>query len=187
MREKEGVKFSFEMAYPDDALHAAIFEAIRDDWARLGIEVIPKPLAYQALLEEHLEPRDYQAALVDLNLSRSPDPDPYPFWDQAQATNGQNYAKWSDRRASEFLEQARVTLDIGERLKAYHNFQVRFTTEMPALPLFYPVYSYAVDAQVQGVRMGPLFDPSDRLGTLPAWYLIARRPIGGQQTATPTP
>jgi len=187
VRQKEGVKLSFEMAYPDDALHAALFEAIRSDWARLGVEVKPKPLAYQALLKDHLEPRDYQAALVDLNLSRSPDPDPYPFWDQAQASSGQNYAKWSDRRASEFLEQARVTLDTGERLKAYRNFQVRFTAEMPALPLFYPVYSYAVDAQVQGVRMGPLFDSSDRLGTLPAWYLIARRPVGAQETATPTP
>jgi peptide/nickel transport system substrate-binding protein len=94
---------------------------------------------------------------------------------------------WNDRRASEFLEQARVTLDIGERTKAYRNFQVRFTAEMPALPLFYPVYSYAVDSQVQGVRMGPLFDPSDRFQTITAWYLIARRPAGVEPTVTPTP
>jgi peptide/nickel transport system substrate-binding protein len=82
---------------------------------------------------------------------RSPDPDPYRFWDKA-GNRGQNYSKWNDRRASEFLEQGRVTADIGERAKAYRNFQVRFTSEMPALPLFYPVYSYAVDGQVQGVR-----------------------------------
>ena len=187
VRVKEGVKFSFEMVYPDDALHSALFDIIKEDWARLGVVVKPVPVSYADLLEKYLEPRTYQAALVDLDLSRSPDPDPYPFWDQAMATGGQNYGSWSDRRASEFLEQARVTADIGERTKAYRNFQVRFTTEMPALPLFYPVYSYAVDTQVQGVQMGPLFDPSDRLATIRTWFLIAKRPVGVSATGTPTP
>jgi len=187
VRAMEGVKLSFELVYPDDASHQAIVERIREDWARLGIEVTPKAVDAATLLTGYLEPRSYQAALVDLNLSRYPDPDPYPFWDQAQVTGGQNYGMWNDRRASEFLEQARVTLDIAERAKSYRNFQVRFTAEMPALPLFYPVYSYAVDSLVQGVRMGPLFDPSDRLQTISAWYLIARRPAGGEPTVTPTP
>ena len=187
VREKEGVKFSFELVYPDDPLHTELVESIREDWARLGVEVLPKPASYDDLVDNYLEPRTFQAALVDINLSRFPDPDPYPFWDQAQATGGQNYGMWNDRRASEFLEQARVTLDIGERAKAYRNFQVRFTAEMPALPLFYPVYSYAVDEQVQAVQMGPLFDTSDRFATLPKWFLLARRPVELPSTETPTP
>jgi peptide/nickel transport system substrate-binding protein len=187
VREKDDVEFSFEMIYPDDALHTALFEIIQENWAVLGVEVKPKPVDYDELVDSYLEPRSYQAALVDLNLSRSPDPDPYPFWDQAQATGGQNYSKWNDRRASEFIEQARVTADIGERARAYRNFQVRFTAEMPALPLFYPVYSYAVDGQVQGVRMGPLFDPSDRFANVQTWFLLARRPVGVPETPTPTP
>ena len=187
VREKDGKKFSFVMVYPDDELHAALFEIIQENWAELGVKVEPKPVAYDELVDSYLEPRSYQAALVDLNLSRSPDPDPYPFWDQAQATGGQNYGKWNDRRASEFIEQARVTADIGERAKAYRNFQVRFTSEMPALPLFYPVYSYAVDGQVQGVRMGPLFDPSDRFANVQTWFLLARRSVGATETPSATP
>jgi len=187
VREKDGKKFSFEMVYPDDERHKALFEIIQENWAELGVKVEPKPVAYAELVDSFLEPRSYQAALVDLNLSRSPDPDPYPFWDQAQATGGQNYGKWNDRRASEFIEQARVVADIGERAKAYRNFQVRFASEMPALPLFYPVYSYAVDGQVQGVRMGPLFDPSDRFATVQTWFLLARRPVGVTGTPSPTP
>ena len=187
VREKDGVKFSFEIVYPDDPLHAGLVEMIRSDWAKLGVEVQPKPVAYDELLDNYLTPREYQAALVDLNLSHYPDPDPYPFWDQAQTTGGQNYGKWNDRRASEFLELARVSADIDERAKAYRNFQVRFTTEMPALPLFYSVYTYAVDEQVQGVRMGSLFDPSDRFATLNTWFLIVKRPVAASETATPTP
>jgi len=187
VRSKDGVALSFELVYPGDATHTAMFEAIRRDWARLGVEVNPNPVSYEELIQDHLEPRAYQAALVELNLARSPDPDPYPFWDQAQVTGGQNYANWNDRQASEYLESARVSVDIGERTKAYRNFQVRFTQEMPALPLFYPVYSYAVNSQVQGVRMGPLLEPSDRFATLPTWYFLENvsptLPVG----ETPTP
>jgi len=187
VRAKEGVALSFEMVYPDTAKHKAIAEAIQKDWLQLGVQVNLKPLPYQDLLSQYLEPRNYQAALVDINLARTPDPDPYPFWDQAQINDGQNYAQWDDRQASEFLERARITINIDERAKNYRNFQVRFTTEMPALPLFYPVYSYAVDNQVQNVRVGFFFDPSDRFSTILEWYLRSKRPVGAEIQPTVTP
>jgi peptide/nickel transport system substrate-binding protein len=115
IREKEGVQFTFDLLYPDDDLHAQIAESIQRDWSQLDIQVNIVPVAYDQLINENLVNREYQAALVDLNLSRSPDPDPYPFWDQAQATGGQNYTQWDDRNASDYIEQARVAYDINER------------------------------------------------------------------------
>ena len=189
VREKDGQKMAFEIVYPDTPEHAALISAIQRDWGVLGVEVTPKAVPFDALVSDYLDPRTYQAAMVELNLARLPDPDPYPFWDQAQITGGQNYAKWNDRQASEFLEQARITTDIAERTKAYRNFQVRFTQEMPALPLFFPVYSYGVDGQVQGVSMGPLYDTSDRFATVMEWFLLARRQSEPdiQSTTTPSP
>jgi peptide/nickel transport system substrate-binding protein len=187
VREKDGVALSFELVHPDTPEHTAMAEAIRRDWGKLGVDVQLKAVPYDELVSDYLETRDYQAALVDLNMTRSPDPDPYPFWDQAQISDGQNYSNWNDRQASEFLERARITSDLAERTKAYRNFQVRFTTEMPALPLFYPVYSYGVDEQVQGVGMGPLYDISDRLNTIAAWYLSARRATTTPPEPTVTP
>jgi peptide/nickel transport system substrate-binding protein len=183
---KDGTALSFQLAYPDSAEYQALAEAIQRDWSKIGVQVELKPVAYDALVDDYLNKRSYDAVLVDLNMARSPDPDPYPFWDGAQIEEGQNYAQWDDRQASEFLETARITSDIGDRTKAYKNFQVRFAMEMPALPLFYPVYSYAVDAQVQNVRIGPFFDPSDRFNTITSWYLVAKRPTE-QTTLTPNP
>jgi peptide/nickel transport system substrate-binding protein len=177
VRAKEEQFLSFTMLHPDTPEHGRLAAAIAADWRRLGVEVIPEPITYRQLVSDHLDTRVYQAALVDLNLARYPDPDPYPFWHQTQITGGQNYSKWDDRQASEYLEQARVVVDLAERTRLYRNFQVRFNQELPALPLFYPVYNYAVDKEVQGVRMGPLFDSSDRLTTLPSWFLIARRTV----------
>ncbi len=69
------------------------------------------------------------------------------------------------------LEQARITTDIDERTRLYRNFQLIFEDEMPAIPLFYPVYTWGADNAIRGVRMGPLFDTSDRFNTVTDWYL----------------
>ncbi|MBN2550519.1 MAG: hypothetical protein JXB15_15245 [Anaerolineales bacterium] len=187
VRVKDEVSLEFEMVCPDEEPYPAIAEQIRSDWARLGVKVNIKTVAYNDLLKKYLEPRSYDAALVELNFSRSPDPDPYPFWHQSQKTNGQNYSGWDDRQVSEYLEQARVTDDYNERIKRYRNFQVRFASELPALPLYYPVYTYAVDTQVKGISMGPLFEPSDRFFNLVYWYLVSGISRPETQTTTPSP
>jgi hypothetical protein len=52
---------------------------------------------------------------------------------------------------------------------------VRFSNELPSILLFYPVYTYAVGENVQGVTMGPLFETSDRFATITSWFLNAKR------------
>jgi len=184
-----GEALKFELLYPDDEDHRALAEAIQKNWQSLGVEVSLKTLPYEELITE-LDNRTHQAVLVDLNLAQSPDPDPYPFWHQSQITGGQNYAMWDDRQASEYLEQARIKIDISERTRLYRNFQVRFMQELPALPMFYPVYRYAVDADVQGVQVGPVFDPADRFSTITHWYLVTKHsnsPAVSVDEFTPTP
>lgn len=186
---KGELRLSFTLLVPDTPTHRAVAEAIQSGWADLGVEVTLEALPYDQLVGERLADRSYQAALVDLNLSRSPDPDPYPFWDQAQAAPpGQNYAQWDNRMASEYLEQARVSVDLAERAKMYRNFQVIFAEEVPALPLFYPVYTYAVTRDIRAIRVGPLFDPSDRFNNIVEWNLstIPRVPLPALEVS-PTP
>jgi peptide/nickel transport system substrate-binding protein len=185
VRAKEGTQLAFILLHPNDPAHAAIAKTIQEEWAEIGVKVDLQAMAYDKLVMESLASRSYQAALVDLDLSRTPDPDPYPFWHQAEATGGQNYSQWDNRSASEYLEQARVTADPELRKRLYRNFQVVFNKELPALPLYVPVYSYGVDAKVEGVQVGALYDPSDRLSTFSNWYLLTRRAL--EQTDVPTP
>jgi peptide/nickel transport system substrate-binding protein len=182
--QKDDRILAFTLLYPDDEEHRLAAEMIQAFWKELNILVTIEGITYDQLIQERLANRDYQAALVDLNLAQSPDPDPYPFWDTAMAENGQNYTQWDNRIASEYLEQARITIDFAERERLYRNFQILFVQELPALPLYYPVYNYAVDQQVQGVRMGPLFDASDRFATISEWFLETERII---ESPTPTP
>jgi peptide/nickel transport system substrate-binding protein len=91
---------------------------------------------------------------------------------------------WNDRQASEYLEEARVELDLAERIRLYNNFQVRFADELPALPLFYPVYNYGIDESVNGVTMGALYQTSDRFANVTRWFLLAERNLETISTQT---
>lgn len=192
VRSKDGVALEFELVHPNTPLHTAVAESIRDNLSQLGVQVTLVAVPYSELLSDYLEPRAYEAALVDLNLAHSPDPDPYPFWHQAEITNGQNYSNWDDRRASEYLEQARVSISQNQRARLYRNFQTHFARELPALPLYFPIYSYAISAQVRGVAIGPIFQSSDRFATINEWFLVARsaaealEATAAPQTAPPT-
>jgi peptide/nickel transport system substrate-binding protein len=169
-----GLPIVTTLLHPDDTLHTQIAEFIQADWQALGIAVELNPQPYEDVLAA-LQARDYQTALVDINLANSPDPDPYPFWAQAQLKSGQNYAEWDNRSASEFLEQARMTVDQAERERLYRNFQVLFMREMPSLPLFYPVYTYAITDDIQGVNLGPILQPNHRFNHVHEWYILSAR------------
>ncbi|MBC7875644.1 MAG: peptide ABC transporter substrate-binding protein [Anaerolineales bacterium] len=185
IRAKDGQFLTFTMVHPDDALHTQIAQAIQADWALIGVKVDLQSVPYDSLVNDFLTTRNYQAALADLNTARTPDPDPYLFWHQSEATGGQNYSQWDNRTASEFLETARTEADFETRARLYRNFQVVFAKDMPSLPLYYPVYSYGVDVQVQSVQVASmLYDVSDRLALINEWYLVTRRTL--EQTPEPT-
>jgi peptide/nickel transport system substrate-binding protein len=184
VRAKDGQALSFTLTHPDDEVHTKIAQAIQSDWALIGVKVDLQAVSYDSMVNDFLATRNYQAARADLNTLRTPDPDPYLFWHQSEATGGQNYSQWENRSASEYIETARIEADFESRLRLYRNFQVTFTKDMPSLPLYYPVYSYGVDAQVQGVQVAPMYDTSDRLALINEWYLVTRRTL--EQTPVPT-
>ncbi|MCW5875645.1 MAG: peptide ABC transporter substrate-binding protein [Anaerolineales bacterium] len=174
VRSRDGLALEFDLVHPEEPPYPQIAQSIRDDLAVLGVQVTLRAVPYEALLSDYLGSRNYQAALVDINLTNSPDPDPYPFWHQSGVTGGQNYSKWDDRRASEYLEQARVSVSQAQRLRLYRNFQTHFGFELPALPLYFPVYNYAISSQVRGVSIGPIYQSSDRFATITEWFLVTR-------------
>jgi peptide/nickel transport system substrate-binding protein len=183
VRKKDDTALSFVLSYPDDDLHKQVAQMIQQDWKALNVDVTLEAVPSDKFISDKLDSHGYQAALVDLNLANSPDPDPYPFWDQGQISDGQNYSQWADRTVSDTLEQARVSTDFNERVRLYHNFQYLFAEQNPALPLFYPVYNYAVDSLVQGVSVGPMYSTSDRFASVTSWYLLSKRT--SETTATP--
>lgn len=170
---------SFTLIYPEDNLHHEIAVQIQQDLAKINVLVnlgVPSDLG-GSLTDTILPDREFEAVLVDMNLSRYPDPDPYPFWDQTQISSGQNYSQWNNKTISQYLETARVETDRSERARLYKNFQILFMEELPAIPLYNPIYNYPVSKKVSGVSIGPIYRSSDRFQNISEWYMVSRSSV----------
>ena len=69
------------------------------------------------------------------------------------------------------LEAARRTTDKGRRADLYRRFQDTFAEDLPALPLYYPTYTFGVSSRIKNAQVGPLNFASDRLRNVGAWLL----------------
>jgi peptide/nickel transport system substrate-binding protein len=148
---------------------------LKRQWGELGVAVTVRSVGGD-LVPSYLRPRSYDAVL--LSVVPPPDPDPYPLWHSTQTDHdGQNYTGFTDPAADLVLEEARAIADGSRRAELYRAFQEIFAEELPALLLYYPVYTYAVDAQVRGVQLPPLRDVGDRLDNVHDWYVLTRRVI----------
>jgi len=185
VRSRDGELLEIELTYPDSEPYSLLATLLQQSWQAIGIRVSLRAVPAESLMSDVLTPRAFEAVLTEIDLSRYPDPDPYPFWHDSQTETGQNYSGFDDRNSSIWLEQARITPDVLRRAELYRSFQYRFQDQVPALLLYYPVYSYAVDARLNGITIGPLLDPSDRLSSVTDWYLIARRTADVEPSPTP--
>lgn len=168
----EGAQTKLTLLVQDDPIHNQLAAILAENWTSIGIEVVLDVRPYADLITS-LDSRSYEAALVDIDLSNTPDPDPYPFWAEAQAEAGQNYAQWRNTTASEYLEQARVQPNVDLRVRLYRNFQILFAEDLPSLPLFYTVYNYGMKDAIKNVSIGPIFDPADRFNAVNTWYILS--------------
>jgi peptide/nickel transport system substrate-binding protein len=175
VRAKEDQSLEFTLTYPEMEPFNRMASLLQQNWAAIGVRVNLDPVPPGSIVPDVLEKREFEAVLTEMDLAPYPDPDPYPFWHDTQIEGGQNYGGFEDRNTSIWLERARITSDTGQRAEYYQSFQHRFQDQVPALILYDRVYSYGLDPSLQGVSLGPLNDPSDRLRGLHDWFLVARR------------
>ncbi len=162
-----GVRFSFRILAPEDAAMSSIAGEIAAQWTQLGINVTTD-VVDAATYTARLESGDFDAAIVELSMGSSADPDVYNFWDQGQP-GGHNYGSLDDRRIAEELERARRDYSGINRAIRYHSFQADFVERAIAIPLYYPLFTYATRSNVSGVQLGYEASPSSRFATLREW------------------
>jgi peptide/nickel transport system substrate-binding protein len=172
-RERDGTRLQLNLFVIDDRSLEAVAREIARQWLALGVQTTVVPLPFTELVGQALEQHRFDAALIEVALGG--DPDPYVLWHSSQVDEGQNYGSFVDREADALLQQARQQWSQAERQAMYYRFQEIFAAQLPALPLYYPVYTYAVSKGVRGVELGPLIEPGDRFRYLAKWYVNFRR------------
>ncbi|MBI5303037.1 MAG: peptide ABC transporter substrate-binding protein [Chloroflexi bacterium] len=177
-RAKDRVPLAFTLTTSDDPTRVAIANDLAKTWQTIGVKVAVQSVPAALLAPNVLRPRVFDAVLYEWRTLAN-DPDQYENWHETQIPDashgGQNYSGLKDRDISETLEAARRTSDQAKRAELYRKFQELFADRVPALLLYYPVYTYGVDARVHGVQLAPMLTPSDRFRSVTQWYLKTKR------------
>lgn len=191
VREKDNQPLAFTLITNDDEpTRGKIAQQLAEDWKQIGAKVTVKVEPAAQVVQQALRPRDFDAILYGFS-QLPPDPDPYSLWHSTQTPDrssaGQNYSGWQNAEVDQLLQEARRTTDTARRAELYREFQTLFMDELPALILYYPVYTYGVDTRLHGVQLSPLLDASDRFRNISQWYIKTRRVIMSEAQAKPAP
>ena len=144
-------------------------ELISKMWQSVGVKTSLQKVNQQ-IMREIIKKRNYEVLLYGEILGV--DPDPFPFWHSSQNEYpGLNLAGYSNREADKVLDQARVTTDDKKREELYKKFQEYVQADIPAIFLYSPVHTLAINRQIQGVNIKNINNPSDRFSALNSWYI----------------
>lgn len=168
IRDKDGAELAFTLMTSDDEIMVQMAEEMARKWRAVGVDVTIRPVSNDDAIN-FVRTRNFDAALIEIELTA--DPDPYPLWHSTQAESGQNFSGFANDEADTIMEEARFTADREQRTELLGMFQQLFAEEVPSLLVYYPIYTYAVDTQVRDVQLSPLLRTSDRFRNIQDWYV----------------
>ncbi len=170
LTEDDAQTIEFSVLTLGDASLVAMVNEIAAQWQPLGVNATVEAVDLQTYTAR-LRSGDFDAALVEFSNAGSADPDVYAFWHQGQYPDGRNYGGVNSTSLSQALELARRDPNGINRLAHYTNFQRLFIEQAIAIPLYYPLYTYAMSPRVSGVQLGLLSDAADRFLTIDEWQV----------------
>ncbi len=174
-REKDGVKLEFTVATVDLPEYQSTLELLQQRWQEIGVKVNVDTYSPADIQQSIIKKRNYEALLFGEIVGS--DPDPYPFWHSSQQDHpGLALAIFRDRENDQLLEEARQTSNADDRRLKYLHFQNNLASQVPAIFLYNPLYTYAVHQKVHGVPDQQYITvPSDRFSGITSWYIHTRR------------
>lgn len=174
IRIKDDVRLTFKLLNVDTPDLVRTAEIIKEQWTKVGAEVIIESLSFSDIKQNYIRPREYDALLVGQDSSFNVDP--YSFWHSSQKKDpGLNLALFDNSTADELIEKARGEVDRTERAKEYFKFQEIIKDQVPAVFLFSPYYLYLVDSKIKGIELDKINSSQFRFSNINNWYIKTKR------------
>jgi peptide/nickel transport system substrate-binding protein len=163
IRDKDGVKFSFEFLVPNESeTGEKIATILKEELDNIGIRMEIRKTEW-AVFTSRLNERKFDA--VTLAWSMGVESDPYQIWSSTQAEKGSNFVGFKNAEADKLIEEARKEFDKKKRIELYRRFSEIVHDEQPYTFLFCRKSTVAVDRRFSNVIVHPLgIDPSE-------WYV----------------
>jgi len=169
-QDKDGKLLEINLVTVETAEYKKAAEIIAGFWQEIGIKTNIKYVSVHDLLRSVLKDRSYDVLLYGEIVGN--DSDPYPFWHSSQvAYPGLNLSRYVNRNADQVLNQIRAGADDKNLSALYKKFQEILASDLPAIFLYSPTYTYATTDNVFGIKGDKIFTPSDRFNDVNSWYM----------------
>lgn len=159
IREKDGKKLSVELIFPGVGNQVRIRTApVVQQWLNaVGFDVKISGLDWPTLLQKTFTDFDYDFFFIGFSLSI--DPDPTGVWDKsAYVPDGFNASGWWTEHSEDLIKKGKSTLDLGERMEYYAQWQAHWADEIPAVMFYAPNTLVASNKRLMNFRPGPQGD-----------------------------
>jgi peptide/nickel transport system substrate-binding protein len=167
--DEKTLTLSFSLATGNVPELRAAAEALREEWSRMGAQVEVQVFESGDLSQNVIRPRKYDALLFGEVVGR--ELDLYAFWHSSQRNDpGLNIALYANTAADRTLEELRTASSASQRLALYGEFLTEIEEDLPAVFLYAPDFVYAFPANVTGLSLGFIENPSDRFLTAHRWH-----------------
>ncbi len=176
IRENDnGEKLEFNLittdVFPEFSL---IANKLKEQWLKAGVSLKIEVLSFDDF-SKRIENREYDILLFGQNLGYNLDA--YPYWHSSQTSknNGFNLSEYRSLKADILIEEIRATHNEDNRNKSLKELQKVMGNDIPAIFLYTPTYTYAIDKKIKGVTPFSLAIITDRYNLIENWYIKMRR------------
>lgn len=167
--DTETVTLSVTLKTSNTPLFASLIDSITEQWRAVGVEVVTEQFEQTGLIQSVIRPRDFDALLFGVDMSRSYDL--YPFWHSSQQDDpGLNIAQYANVEVDKLLEKAHKEQSGSARRELLQAASTVITNERPAIFLFQPTFTYVIDPEMTITEMKNLGKPADRFSNVTRWH-----------------
>ncbi|CAN5885672.1 hypothetical protein BH11VER1_BH11VER1_06090 [soil metagenome] len=132
---KEGTRFRIELlTVEDNADRLLVAKKLKEEWERLGIEVVIVVLPRAELFGQRLSQHDFDAVLLGMDFEMNWDQ--RVFWHSGEAQKGLNYAGIADEELDRMLDALQAEFDVNRVPQLASEMEQRLMSLHPFLPLF---------------------------------------------------
>ncbi len=157
-REKDGKKFVIHWkTYTGSKYVDNLIPIVKDNWGKLGIEVVPELVEFATLSEKVYDKQDFE--MYNMAWTLSIDPDPSGIFGASQdVMGGFNAVGWHPDKSEELMKKGLVETDLKKRAEIYKEWGALINEELPYLFLNNNKNMWAVSSRVKNMNLASYID-----------------------------
>ncbi|MBF0216253.1 MAG: peptide-binding protein [Candidatus Omnitrophica bacterium] len=153
--EKNGAKLVLKIVTNQgNQVREDVATVVQRHWKKLGIKADIQVVAWSAFIDQFIDKKNFQVALLAWGLTV--DPDCYTVWHSASAKNGGlNFVSYSNPEVDALIEAGRAEFDKEKRIGIYRDIHRRIAEDAPYTFLFFSYATPAINKRFHGIKPAP--------------------------------